>query len=301
MVNRFFEVLSPDCVYDSLKLVLEAGGHRFEASAREIRELGWKQISGASGQDDDLEDEVNPLKLSGLKEGDVLQITSAEVQRQVTRPPARYTEATLLSAMEHAGRFIEDTSLKRSISGTGIGTPATRADIIEKLLSKYYIEREDRYLKPTAKGRELVKTAPPQLRSPELTAKWEQRLAAISEGLEESSRFSRDIREMTMELVENIRKSSAVFSPDYKDAVKCPVCGGLMIHVQGKKKEKISACQSLSCGYEEIDGRPTRKARAMERSAVRKYDADRSEDSNTASFADFIKASEERRSRKRKR
>ncbi len=297
IVKRFIEVLSLDCIYDSLKLTIDARGHRFEALSSEMRQPGWKQVSGRV-TDDDAEDLVSSASLSKLREGDMLKVYSTDIRREVTRAPSRYTEATLLSAMEHAGRFIEDSSLKRSIASSGIGTPATRADIIEKLLGKYYIERDDRFLKPTAKGRELVKMAPEELRSPELTARWEQRLAAISEGLEEGSRFSSDIRKRTEELIDDIKRSSKIFDPDYKDAVKCPACGGQMIKVQGKDNRKITACQSLSCGYEEIDGRPTRKAQAMERSAVRRFDAESSAP-DTATFADFIKASQDRKQKKR--
>ncbi len=286
-----------DCRYDSLKLTIEAAGHRFEAKAVEMKHLGWKQITGVS--DDGIEELADHASIADLKEGDALAVASAEMKRELTRPPARYTEATLLSAMVHAGRFIEDTKLKRSISGSGIGTPATRADIIEKLLSKYYVEREDRYLKPTAKGRELIRIAPEELRSAELTARWEERLAAIADGLERPEHFSRDIRKRTEELVEDIRRSKRLFSPDYRDAPPCPVCGGAMMKVQGKEKQEITACQSLSCGYEEIDGKPTKKVKAMERRAVKQFDADRS-DPGTTTFADLIKASQQRKEKKRR-
>jgi len=299
IVRRFLEVLSPSCRYQTVKLSIEAAGERFEASASEVKQPGWKQYSLRSALQDSGEAEELSSAIGSLKEGELRSVSSVEVKREYTRPPARYTEATLLSAMEHAGRFIEDARLKRSIAGSGIGTPATRADIIEKLLAKYYIEREGRYLKPTAKGRELIHTVPGELRSPELTARWEERLARIAQGDEEPKAFSRDIRRRTEELVSDIKASTAVFSPDYPDAVTCPACGGQMMRVQGKKDQVITVCQSLSCGYEEMNGKPTKKAKAMERRAVKQHAADRSS-SDTATFADLIKASQERKQRKRR-
>ncbi len=295
IVKRFLEVLSPDCIYDSVKLTIEAAGHRFEAKSIEMKQIGWKQLAGA----DDLDDEDNSSGLSGIKEGDLLLVRNTEIKRELTRAPSRYTEATLLSAMEHAGRFIDDSSLKRSIAGSGIGTSATRADIIEKLLGKYYIEREGRYLKPTAKGRELVKMVPGELRSPELTARWEKRLAAISDGSESFRAFSEDIRRRTVELVDEIKTSKISFQPDYKDAKSCPACGGQMIEVTGKEGKKAVACQSLSCGYEEVDGKVTRQGRPKPQG--RKDFGEDGSKADTATFADLIKASQERKQRKRKK
>ncbi|MCK9347543.1 MAG: DNA topoisomerase 3, partial [Sphaerochaeta sp.] len=191
IVLRFLEVLSSDYTYRTTTLIADVEGSRFKTRLTLPVEQGWRDVARVIGKRSAQpsitdEEEASPFLLS-LKEGDPLTISSVKLRRLSTPSPARYTEATLLSAMEHAGRFVEDAKLKKQLGG-GLGTPATRADIIEKLIQNHYVERQGKELVPTPKGRELVRLAPEELRSPELTGLWEQRLGAIADGKEDSRR-----------------------------------------------------------------------------------------------------------------
>ena len=154
--------------------------------------------------------------------------------------------------MEHAGRFVDDASLKKRLSN-GLGTPATRADIIEKLIQNHYIERAGKELVPTPKGRELVRLAPEELRSPELTGRWEERLGNIAEGKEDGDRFIDDIKRNASALVAQVVSSSEVFSPHFPDAKTCPYCKTPMMKVVDEIGQNHFLCQKLSCSYEEME------------------------------------------------
>jgi len=197
------------------------------------------------------EDEASPALL-GISEGDALTIASVKLRRLATTAPGRYTEATLLSAMEHAGRFVEDAKLKKRL-GNGLGTPATRADIIEKLIQNHYVQREGKELVPTAKGRELVRLAPQELRSPELTGVWEERLGNIADGIEDSRRFIEDIKANAAQLVAQVKSSAEIFSPHFPDAKSCPYCKTPMMKVVDEIGQNHYLCQRLSCSYEEME------------------------------------------------
>ena len=152
--------------------------------------------------------------------------------------------------MEHAGRFVDDKSLKENLTN-GLGTPATRADMIEKLLQNRYIVRDGKYLVPTAKGREVVRLSPLVLRSAELTGVWEGRLERISKGKEDKDLFIRDIKKMAADLVREVEQSPLKFSPQFTDGKKCPYCGEMMMRAQDADGSIHYICQKLSCQYEE--------------------------------------------------
>ena len=255
IVARFLAVLSPVYRYQSITLITEAEGEQFLSRGIQVIDPGWRKIEqSVSDRGEEEEDEAPEQELSSHHQGDTLQVVGVEVRQGFTKPPPRYTEATLLDAMEHAGRFIEDKELRASIAQGGIGTPATRAEIIEKLLSHYYIERRGRTLFPTSRGMELLELIPGDLRSPELTARWEQRLARIARGEEKPAEFNRDIRRNATQLVENVRSSTATYKPRSVSNEPCPVCGKMMLPVADKKGRKMLVCQSLSCGYEQSAG-----------------------------------------------
>ena len=169
-------------------------------------------------------------------------------------PPDRYTEADLLYAMEHAGRLVDDAELKKRLEN-GLGTPATRADIIEKLIQNNCIERRDKELVPTAKGRELVRLVPAQLKSAELTGKWEQRLFAISNGEEKESQFVEDIKKNATDLVNQVIANHDKFDPNLMGDKErlCPSCGWPMMTVLDEYDRPHHVCQRFSCGYEEME------------------------------------------------
>jgi len=155
--------------------------------------------------------------------------------------------------MEHAGRYVDDVKLKKNLTA-GLGTPATRADIIEKLIHNNYIVRnENNELVPTAIGREIIRLAPPLLKSPALTGKWEERLNKIAKGSEDSKAFIEDIKELTKELVKDIGSSYETFSPNYKESKKCPYCDSPMLKVVDNLERTHYICQKLSCSYEEME------------------------------------------------
>jgi len=297
IVARFLAVLSPPYRYRSITLITEAEGEQFLSRGIEVVDPGWKAIE-ESVSDEEEEEEAPQQELSSHRQGEAVRAAGTEVKQGFTKPPPRYTEATLLDAMEHAGRFIEDKELRATIARGGIGTPATRAAIIEKLLSHYYIERRGRTLLPTPRGLELLELVPGELRSPELTARWEQRLSRITEGQERPADFNRDIRRNAKELVEMVKTSTAAYKPRNLSNNPCPVCGKMMMPVLDKKGRKMLVCQSLSCGYEQSEGqgdslsrRPSRKQKTMDRRLIRQF-SDKSKE--TATFADLVKAARER-------
>lgn len=208
IARRFLEVLSPPYTYYSLTIVTEVEKTDFYTKAVQPKDLGWRKISGKNNEDD--EADVIPVnaQLNKLKKGMDVKIESIETRKDQTKPPSRYTEATLLTAMESPGKFIEDEELRESIKSGGLGTPATRASIIEKLIKVNYIIRERKSLVPTEKGKQLITLVPDQLRSAELTAKWEKRLSLIATKKDSRKDFISGIRDNAQELVTNVKSSN---------------------------------------------------------------------------------------------
>lgn len=254
IVMRFLEVLSADYLYKTTTLVSEVEGSRFQTRLTIPTQQGWRDVArliGRRSAEALLEDDepFNAALLS-LKQGGTVTIGSVKTRRMATAAPSRYTEATLLSAMEHAGRLVEDAKLKKQL-GNGLGTPATRADIIEKLINNHYVERQARELVPTAKGREVVRLAPDLLCSAHLTGKWEERLSRIAEGKEDSTLFIEDIKASTRDLVKQVISSGETYAPKFKESKACPFCKGPMMKVIDEIGQNHFICQKLSCSYEE--------------------------------------------------
>ena len=259
VVKRFLAVLSTDFVYEQTTVQADIGGEWFTARGKTVKEKGWKEIYGSAldeggeqkeedgiGEHDDKEQ-----MLPEVKQGQVFKVQGVKITSGRTKPPARYNEATLLSAMEHPGKFIDDESLRSVLdSSNGIGTPATRADIIEKLFATNYIERRGREIIPLSKGIQLVEMVPSDLKSPELTAKWEERLAAISKGKEKRQEFIGEIRQYASQLVGSVIASSATYRHDNLTRTPCPDCGKFMLEVNGKKG-KMLLCPDRECGHRE--------------------------------------------------
>jgi DNA topoisomerase-3 len=204
--------------------------------------------------------------------------------------------------MEDAGRFVEDKELARTLARGGLGTPATRAEIIEKLLDNYYVERRGKELAPTSRGLELLELAPEPLRSPELTARWEQRLADIAEGREDGERFRADIRANARQLVEQVKAGTAEYRPRGTSNTPCPVCGRMLLAAQDRKGRRILVCQSLTCGYEQsaeagdaLSRRPSPREKAITRRLIRQYSDDSKE---TSTLADLLRAAQEKKAQK---
>ncbi|MGN0907739.1 MAG: DNA topoisomerase 3 [Bullifex sp.] len=248
---RFLEALSSSYIYTTTTCTIDVKGRLFKTRLTLPVRKGWRKVASEAGlrstaAAENLDDSFALLR---MKEGDEVKAEGITVKENTTTPPERYTDATLLSAMEHAGRFVEDREIKGHLSN-GLGTPATRADIIEKLVQNSYVVRDGKYFVPTAKGREVVRLAPKVLQSAELTGIWEGRLDAISRGLESQEVFIKDIKQMASGLVDEVRNSSLVFDPHFPDGKKCPHCGGEMMKSIAVDGSVHYICQRLSCCYE---------------------------------------------------
>jgi len=255
IVKRFLAVLSPDFLYEQTTVKINANGELFTARGKIVQAMGWKEIySGVSDTDDDDSDDdaEKDQSLPDIKAGMKGKMEAVKSVGGKTKPPARYTEATLLSAMEHPGKFVQDKTLREALeSSSGLGTPATRADIIEKLFNTFYIERHDKDICPTSKGVQLVNLVPPDLKSPELTGKWEQQLSFISKGKADPNAFVKDMRDYATKLVGRVISSSETFKHDNVTREKCEECGQYLLEVNGKKG-KMLVCPDRDCGFRKM-------------------------------------------------
>ena len=248
VVRRFLAVLLPPFEYEEIKLTVQVDGKSFTASGKRVLDQGWKAAydKNFSLDEEDGEDEQN---LPDLQKGQRLRIRQAKLTTGKTAPPARYTEATLLTAMEHPTGQVEDKQLQKILQETsGLGTPATRADIIEKLFSTFYIERHGKELVPTSKGIQLIGLAPEELRSAALTAKWEDRLARIARGEETDKKFVSEMRQYATKLVHDVKASEAKYTHDNQTRKPCPQCGKNLLLVHGKRGDML-VCPDRECGF----------------------------------------------------
>ena len=250
VVRRFLAVLSPAFEYEETKLTVVIGKDQFHAKGQMVKSLGWRAAYGASLLTEDEGDvDVRDQSLPPLHQGDHPVLRSCTVESGKTKPPARYNEATLLSAMENPTGQVEDRSLQAVLQTTsGLGTPATRADIIEKLFSAFYMERRGKELVPTSKGIQLINIVPKDLKSAELTARWEQELSYISKGRSKSDVFVATMRDYAAKLVAMVISSSAKYVHDNMTREKCPECEKFLLEVNGKKG-KMLVCSDRECGY----------------------------------------------------
>jgi DNA topoisomerase-3 len=250
VVRRFIAVLSPAFEYEETKLKLTVNKQDFYAKGKIVKTIGWKAAYGnLLSSEDDGDEEDRDQALPQVKQGDRVKINSAKTIAGKTKPPARYNEATLLTAMENPARHMENKELRDVIETTsGLGTPATRAEIIEKLFSSFYAERRGKEIVPTSKGIQLIGIVPEELRSAEMTAKWEQTLSLISKGKTRDQDFIADMRRYASKLVSTVKASDLKFVHDNITREKCPDCGKFLLDVKGKKG-KMLVCPDRECGY----------------------------------------------------
>lgn len=250
VVRRFIAVLSAPFEYDEMQITVTVGKHNFYAKGQSVRAAGWKALYDSSLADDESEnDELESQQLPSLSQGTRVLLKNVTVCSAKTSPPSRYTEATLLSAMENPTAQVNDGSLKDALkTAGGLGTPATRADIIEKLFDSFCVERKGREIFPTSKGKQLVEIVPPDLKSAELTARWEQRLSMIAKGSADSRKFIEEMRSYASSLVNSVKSSQAKYKHDNLTREPCPECGKYLLEVNGKKG-KMLVCQDRECGY----------------------------------------------------
>ncbi|WP_347490254.1 DNA topoisomerase III [Desulfoscipio sp. XC116] len=233
VVRRFLAIFFPPARYKQTKVITEAAGETFLTTGRVELNKGWKTVyeSVRNNPEDGEDSGVIP----GLTRGESVRTTKTEIREKETKPPKRYTEASLLAVMEGAGRLLEDRELKAAMKGHGLGTPATRAAIIERLLKVGYIERQKKTLVPTVKGETLIDLVPGIIKNPELTGQWEKTLADIEAGTTESGEFMNGIKQLTAEIVESARSQAASNQVQTgREALgSCPLCGRAVI--EGKK------------------------------------------------------------------
>lgn len=250
VVRRFIAVLSAPFEYDEVQVKITVGGHNFYTKGQTVKSAGWKAVYDSSLEDDDEEDsDISSQSLPALSQGAPAFVQNVRVSEGKTAPPARYTEATLLTAMENPTGQVDDGSLRDALkTAGGLGTPATRADIIEKLFDSFCVERRGREIYPTSKGKQLIEIVPAELRSAELTAKWEQRLSLIAKGKADDRRFIEEMRTYATSLVSDVRAGNAQYRHDNITREVCPECGKYLLEVNGKKG-KMLICQDRECGY----------------------------------------------------
>ena len=245
VVKRFLAVLSKPFVYEQTTLTAKIGSETFVAKGKRVLSLGFKEIY--SHQDEEADDHQNlPLVEVGM----VLPISKIIQTSGRTQPPAYFNEATLLSAMENPARFMNGASsdVVKTLNETGgLGTVATRADIIEKLFNSFMIEKKGQEIHLTSKGRQLLDLAPTDLKSPELTGQWEQKLSDIASGKLKRQSFVNQMREYATAVVQEIKGSDAKYKHDNLTTTKCPECGKPMLAVNGKRG-KMLVCQDRECG-----------------------------------------------------
>ena len=255
VVRRFLAALYPACEYEEITLEAVDDGEAFAARGRVVKQAGWRQVY----ETEEDEEELPSQQLPAVQPGSRLAVDEIRLTTGQTKPPAPFTEGTLLRAMENPAASVGASSkeLRRKLQEAGgIGTVATRADIIEKLYSSFYVEKKGQALYTTAKGRQLLELVPAELRSPELTARWEQQLSAIAAGKLAAGDFLGKIKQHARQLVSEIKDSAAVFHHDNLTRKKCPDCGKFLLEVNGKHGRML-VCQDRACGYRHTLSRST--------------------------------------------
>lgn len=256
VVRRFLAVLYPPFEYEQTELTLTVGKESFAAKGKVVKSAGWKEVY--ENQEEEAEEqELKEQNLPQLKKGDKLTGLVLTMTEGKTKPPAPFNEATLLSAMENPVAFMEsrDKNLARTLGETGgLGTVATRADIIEKLFSSFLLEKRGKDIYLTSKAKQLLNLVPEDLKKPELTADWETKLSKIAEGTLKRGVFMKDIRQYSQALIRQIRAGEGNFRHDNLTNTKCPVCGKRMLAVKGKTSEML-VCQDRECGHREVISR----------------------------------------------
>lgn len=269
VARRMITAFYPPCEYDATRVITQVDEHTFRTTGRVVLENGWrdvpplaappktrKKVKPADGEDE--------AALPPLSQGDTRLVKGASVKEDTTKPPAQHNDASLLAAMENAGKELEDEELQKQMKGSGIGTPATRAAIIERLIQVGYAQRKGKTILATDKGVQLIAIMPPEIASPEMTGRWELALDQITSGQQDAERFMEGIRKLSVFLVNYARENrmQAAFPDDPRrksrqkrltsaaapvEGLVCPVCG------QGQvlENQRTFLCSRLSegCGF----------------------------------------------------
>ncbi|WP_410974218.1 DNA topoisomerase III [Bacillus cereus] len=259
VVKRFLAVLFPAFEYEQLTLRTKVSNETFVARGKTILHAGWKEVYENRFEDDDVTDDVKEQLLPHIEKGDTLTVKLLMQTSGQTKAPARFNEATLLSAMENPTKYMDtqNKQLADTLKSTGgLGTVATRADIIDKLFNSFLIEKRGKDIHITSKGRQLLDLVPEELKSPTLTGEWEQKLEAIAKGKLKKEVFISEMKNYTKEIVSEIKSSDKKYKHDNISTKSCPDCGKPMLEVNGKKG-KMLVCQDRECGHRKNVSRTT--------------------------------------------
>ena len=261
VVKRFLAVMYPPFEYEETVLTARCDvSIELAARGKVVLSAGWKEVYGEFTDSDQEEDHTEQLKeqiLPSVSKGQQLSVRSVLCKEGKTKSPARFQEATLLSAMENPVKYMEhsDKNRAKTLQETGgLGTVATRADIIDKLFGSFLMEKKGQEIHLTAKGRQLLQLVPEDLRKPELTADWEMKLARIASGQIRRDQFMSEIRTYTVQLLDEIQEQEGTFRHENLTNKKCPECGKRLLAVNGKQA-KLLVCQDRNCGYRETVSR----------------------------------------------
>jgi DNA topoisomerase-3 len=243
VTKRFVAVFFPSAQYENTTRITRVEGEPFKTEGKILVAPGWLEVYGREATGDKPEENLPPVT-----QGEHVETVRIEIKTEQSRPPVRYNEGTILSAMESAGKLVEDEELRDAMKEKGLGTPATRASIIETLISAHYLVRHGKELQPTPKAIQtitLLKNAVPELTSPELTGEWEFRLHEIEHRKLTRDAFMRDIRELTNDIVGKAKHFHPdEHMPDTEPFGKCPKCGSPIV-----ERFKSFTCTNEECDF----------------------------------------------------
>ena len=248
VVNRFVEAFSPNSEEERMQVRFTDGTNTFTWKAYRQISLGWKAVQKGKEVEAEKKEDSDEQILSSLPtltEGEVLSLVNADITEHKTKPKPLYTEATLLSAMENAGKEVEDAESKKAIAECGIGTPATRANIIETLILRDYIRREKKTIVPTEKGLavyEIVRDK--KIANAEMTGSWELALAAIEAGQMPADKFAQGINSYVGTICEELLALAPLAQKSYP-TYRCPKCGNESVGIYAK----IAKCRHAGCDF----------------------------------------------------
>ncbi|MGN0264734.1 MAG: DNA topoisomerase III [Oliverpabstia sp.] len=260
VVRRFLSVLYSPCVYEETTLMAECAGETLTAKGNIMLQPGYRVVYENSEISDEADEKAADKQiLPSWGKGQKLSRVQYAMKEGKTSPPARFTEASLLSAMENPVHYMEnkDREMVKTLGETGgLGTVATRADIIEKLFRSFLLEKKGNDIYITSKAKQLLQLVPADLKKPELTAQWEMKLSEIAGGTLDEAEFMSEIRTYTAELLEEIQSEQGTYRHENMTGKKCPKCGKRLLAVNGKQA-KLLVCQDRACGYRETVSRTT--------------------------------------------
>lgn len=251
VVKRFLAVLYPPFEFEQTTIKANINGENFIARGKRVLKDGWKEVYSNVYEEEDGDEDIRDQILPLVNKGDTLKIISLSLTTGQTKPPAYFNEGTLLAAMENPAKYMEEDNkeIAKILGETGgIGTVATRADIIEKLFNSFLVESNGKNIMATAKGKQLLDLVPEDLKSPDLTGQWEKKLNLIAEGKLNKKSFIDEIKKYSTSTVKEIVNSNKEFTHDNITRNKCPDCGKFMLEVKSKRAI-MHVCQDRECGH----------------------------------------------------